>query len=215
MNDTNKQPVEFTHEHHVVLKIMASLATLLDEDQFAHIEQIALRAGVNPPSNTFLFGGRVKSSPSPEHGRLFAELMDGNRVAACVYGGNRNELFQRIAALNVSQLSSKQQAEPVARPFVWWSDASREVWVTLEAGRELKHDERDAYLSSVEISGAIPLYTQPPAVAVPDGYALVPVEPTREMLDAAERIDWSNADIRGNCCNQWHALLAAAQEAKP
>lgn len=56
---------------------------------------------------------------------------------------------------------------------------------------------------------------QPPAVAVSEGYVLVPIEPTRGMLDAAERIDWSNSDVRGNCCNQWNAMLAAAPQAAP
>ena len=44
---------------------------------------------------------------------------------------------------------------------------------------------------------------------VADGWQLVPKEPTKAMLDAAERLDWSSEDVRGNCCNQWNAMLAA------
>lgn len=52
-----------------------------------------------------------------------------------------------------------------------------------------------------------PLYT------IPDGWALVPVDPTPKMLDAAEAIDWGDADVRGSCCNQWHAMVAAVPNA--
>lgn len=45
---------------------------------------------------------------------------------------------------------------------------------------------------------------------IPEGWVLVPTDPTREMLDAAESVDWGNEDIRGNCCNQWNVMLAAA-----
>ncbi|MHB1407984.1 MAG: hypothetical protein ACYCXC_00070 [Acidovorax defluvii] len=54
-----------------------------------------------------------------------------------------------------------------------------------------------------------------PAVAMPEGYALVPVEPTQAMLDAAgmcvvpEGKEWLDASNR----ETWAAMLAAAPEA--
>src|SRR5690606_24424488 len=51
---------------------------------------------------------------------------------------------------------------------------------------------------------------------VAGGLRLVPQDPTSEMLDAAERLDWSNEDVRGNCCNMWYVMLAAVpQPAEP
>jgi hypothetical protein len=32
------------------------------------------------------------------------------------------------------------------------------------------------------------------------------------MIDAAERIDWSDSDVRGNIVNMWHAMTAASPE---
>jgi len=55
----------------------------------------------------------------------------------------------------------------------------------------------------------------PPAAAVPEGYALVPVEPTQAMLDAAgmcvvpEGKRWLDDSNR----ETWTAMLAAAPEA--
>lgn len=47
---------------------------------------------------------------------------------------------------------------------------------------------------------------------VPEGWQVVPIDPTPEMLDAAEGVDWGDEDMRGSCCNQWHAMLAAAPD---
>ena len=35
-------------------------------------------------------------------------------------------------------------------------------------------------------------------------------EPTKAMIDAAERINWSDSDVRGNIVNMWQAMCAAA-----
>lgn len=48
----------------------------------------------------------------------------------------------------------------------------------------------------------VPLYAAPPAVAVPDGWQLVPKEPTPRMLAKAYEIDMLE--------DQYHAMLAAA-----
>ena len=57
-------------------------------------------------------------------------------------------------------------------------------------------------------------YAQP-TPSVPEGWKLVPIEPTPEMIDAAEYVDWGDADVRGSCINAWDRMLAAAPEAKP
>ena len=54
-----------------------------------------------------------------------------------------------------------------------------------------------------------------PAPSVPEGWKLVPIEPTPEMIDAAEYVDWGDADVRGSCINAWDRMLSAAPEAKP
>jgi hypothetical protein len=42
------------------------------------------------------------------------------------------------------------------------------------------------------------------------GWKLVPVEPTEEMIDKAEDLDWSDDDVRGNCYRQWRVMVATA-----
>ena len=44
------------------------------------------------------------------------------------------------------------------------------------------------------------------------GMAIVPVEPTDEMVDYAERMDWSIPDSRAVVINIWQAMLAATKE---
>lgn len=46
--------------------------------------------------------------------------------------------------------------------------------------------------------------------AVPEGWQVVPKDPTSEMLDAAEGVDLADEDMRGSCCNLWNRMLAAA-----
>lgn len=52
--------------------------------------------------------------------------------------------------------------------------------------------------------------SQPPAVAVPDGYALVPVEPTRSMLDAAHVNFRKDVEIDPLLKTSYRAMIAAA-----
>lgn len=53
------------------------------------------------------------------------------------------------------------------------------------------------------------------AVAVPDGYKLVPVEPTRAMLDAAKTDLVRDGEIDPMLKGAYRAMLAAAQEVQP
>lgn len=41
------------------------------------------------------------------------------------------------------------------------------------------------------------------------GMAIVPVEPTDKMIDAAERVDWSESDTKASIINMWQAMLSA------
>ena len=47
-------------------------------------------------------------------------------------------------------------------------------------------------------------------IAPPDGWVLVPKEPTDEMLDAASMVT-----LRGALISAWKRMLAAAPEVKP
>jgi hypothetical protein len=48
--------------------------------------------------------------------------------------------------------------------------------------------------------------------AVPEGWKLVPEDPTNAMLRAVDRVDFTNADTDGTTINVWNAMLAAAPE---
>ena len=41
---------------------------------------------------------------------------------------------------------------------------------------------------------------------------LAPVDPTPEMIDAADSVNWCDGDARGSVTNMWHRMLAAAPE---
>ncbi len=48
------------------------------------------------------------------------------------------------------------------------------------------------------------------SITVPEGWQVVPVEPTREMLRAVDRVDFSSDDTEGTTYNVWNAMLASA-----
>ena len=82
------------------------------------------------------------------------------------------------------------QPAPVREPFMWACNSLDETEWETSNHQECEH--------------CIPLYTTPPAAQ--------PAVPTKEMIDAAERIDWSGSDVRGNIINMWQAMTAAAPE---
>jgi hypothetical protein len=77
------------------------------------------------------------------------------------------------------------------KPFVWWSDAPEVVWNSVHEGKPLSHDQRDEYLSCVEISGAIPLYLAPMTAEsnanLPSNFHEV-TNAAKEALDIAQSI---------------------------
>lgn len=107
--------------------------------------------------------------------------------------GDHWEGFQ--ARLIVDALFGKQQAEPVGgeagKIHAAWIDAGQPHSVV--AFQKGYHAAQSGQLAGVA-----------------DGWQLVPIEPTTAMLDAAEHLDWTNDDVRSNCCNQWNAMIAAA-----
>ena len=41
---------------------------------------------------------------------------------------------------------------------------------------------------------------------------VAPVDPTPEMIDAADSVNWCDGDTRGSVINMWHRMLAAAPD---
>ena len=93
------------------------------------------------------------------------------------------------------------------------------------ADMQAQHDselitENDSGEALIRLDGAIAAVEDnfalaQPAPSIPEGWKLVPIEPTPGMIDAAEYVDWGDADVRGSCINAWDRMLAAAPEAKP
>ncbi len=54
-----------------------------------------------------------------------------------------------------------------------------------------------------------------PAPSIPEGWKLVPVEPTEKMKHAGRAAAWSNAVAYNETRDIYKAMLAAAPEAKP
>ncbi|EAP9435743.1 hypothetical protein IG895_004834 [Salmonella enterica] len=67
-----------------------------------------------------------------------------------------------------------------------------------------------------DVAVYIPLYAAPPVPVVPDGYALVPVEPTDEMIAAAMNCEDVLFNSDESFCvqfgNIYEAMLAAAPQ---
>ena len=86
-----------------------------------------------------------------------------------------------------------------------------------ELSSGMTEDERNALRRSM---GQIFEHNIAPLLAVPEGYALVPVEPTPEMLEAARLapipavyLDSMSAMAALSTKAQYRAMLAAAQQA--
>ena len=85
-------------------------------------------------------------------------------------------------------------------------------WAVAEA----KNSRPDHDVFHVErVTHWMPLPALPgaqPAPSVPEGWKLVPIEPTSEMLDAGDYVGADYYDIAGSV---YDAMLAAAPDAKP
>ena len=79
---------------------------------------------------------------------------------------------------------------------------SRRGQISGSLASERKYDAEGAKLLR-KLTAALDAAQAPPAAEVPEGYALVPVEPTEAMLD--EGGEWTDAYA------VWSAMLAAAE----
>jgi hypothetical protein len=99
--------------------------------------------------------------------------------------------YKLLAEQFIQAIEQAEQAQPVA-------------WQWLNTAHFRKKLPKDA-----EQGAWTPLYTAPPQRQP------LPSEPTKEMIDAAERIDWADSDVRGNIVNMWQTMVAAAPHRQP
>ena len=89
----------------------------------------------------------------------------------------------------------------------------REQFETFEAWFRAVYMKRGYVSSKEELREVwIAARATPALPQLPECMAIVPVEPTDEMVDYAERMDWSIPDSRAVVINIWQAMLAAAKE---
>ncbi len=67
-------------------------------------------------------------------------------------------------------------------------------------------------LSAAEVRAVRAVLASSAALAPPEGYLLVPVEPTEKMQRAGAGITCTNVD---EAWEVWHAMIAARPEVKP
>lgn len=106
--------------------------------------------------------------------------------------------------------ASLEAQEPVAYGLQWPGDRAAGIinWRTT-FGTEEAAKEYAAGCGHADGITVAPLYRHPPTSLVPEGWKLVPVEPTPEMVDrGAEEVDWYNHNAR-DC---YGAMLAAAPQ---
>ena len=60
-----------------------------------------------------------------------------------------------------------------------------------------------------------PLYLAAPPTAQAEGWRLVPVDATEEMVRATDKVNFANADTDGTMHNVWNVMLAAAPQHSP
>jgi len=125
------------------------------------------------------------------------------------------ELLAKLEAAEKERdaLRAKIKAREQQAPVAWLHETRRDSDVVTNA---VKHAWGKAVVG-VRRAYSIPLYLAPgaqPAPSVPDGWKLVPIEPTPKMIDAAEYVDWGDADVRGSCINAWNRMLSVAPEVK-
>ncbi|EJN6575530.1 hypothetical protein NQM15_003187 [Salmonella enterica] len=98
-------------------------------------------------------------------------------------------------------------------------DARPEGYIHIKALNDMR--DRSSLLGRVWVDDTgsgdcVPLYAAPPSPVAPDGYALVPVEPTDEMIAAAmdsDDVTYNESDdtvFYVHHCEIYKAMLAAA-----
>ncbi|EDC8051008.1 hypothetical protein BKC75_13185 [Salmonella enterica subsp. enterica serovar Muenchen] len=103
-----------------------------------------------------------------------------------------------------------EEAEELARIALASLEAEPVAW---EVGGIFCHTKEEA---SIYVGEPEPLYEAPPAPVAPNGYALVPVEPTEEMIAAAMNCEDVLFNSDESFCvqfgNIYEAMLAAAPQ---
>ena len=49
-------------------------------------------------------------------------------------------------------------------------------------------------------------------LGLPEGYVIVPVEPTEAMIEAGEECEYFEGEQEATCADLWEAMIKAAQE---
>ena len=115
-----------------------------------------------------------------DYAALEAELATVKKVA---YGNM--ELLDENRNLQAELAKLRAGQEPVAYTTAGMLAIAKELPLTGRIGARCKADDR----------WNVPLYTAPQPSAVPDGWKLVPVEPTPEMVSAAEEAHMPFGDM--------------------
>ena len=125
------------------------------------------------------------------------------------YGTGSNVMLPAEEAEELACLAlAAMDGEPVRNPVLAYADSYRDM-----AKQGFESVPIWSVITDLERNSA-PLYRHAqPVPRVPDGYVMVPVKPTREILDEFDSIiDYGAEDS----VDAWHRLLAAAtQEVKP
>ena len=125
------------------------------------------------------------------------------------YGTGSNVMLPAEEAEELACLAlAAMDGEPVRNPVLAYADSYRDM-----AKQGFESVPIWSVITELERNSA-PLYRHAqPVPRVPDGYVMVPVKPTREILDEFDSIiDYGAEDS----VDAWHRLLAAAtQEVKP
>lgn len=138
-------------------------------------------------------------------GKLLAE------IAIIVNGTEPHDTLWSYHDLPEKVRALKQAQQPAAAVPIAWIHAG-----DVESQRQ--NPDNVAYVLAKPSHGYVPLYAAPPAAAVPEGYALVPVEPTKVMLDAGHAAAWS---FIPSCFDMtdaeivYRAMLAASRKETP
>lgn len=125
-----------------------------------------------------------------------------------------------LGACDCESFQQAQQAEPATHsPIALQSIPKRQRDFTAENIRDIAHEcmrigDNEQAAVVFAIADALRdgnLTIHPAAVVVPEGYALVPIEPTQAMLCAGQK-EWLESAGADPSFDMYRAMLAAAQK---